>query len=347
MKRFVYALVVTLVVLVTSCERRPLLELSNTHYVRVYIDEDLKNVTSGFYREDCQHPAYKSPDIMRVMLADPETGFVRAERFLRNKGEDEKGTYYDGYIVADPGHYCLLAYNFDTESTIISEINNHHKAKASTNEIALQLRTRIPSRSQKNPPSKSVPRENIVYDPDHLFASSCGDIYIPYVDYVDTLRTETGEYFHSKSIVKSYYIQVRVKGLEYSTSSVALMTGMAGSVWLHNGEMDKKDPVTLYFEMIHDKNADEAVIYATFNTFGKIPEAENELEITFDFLTVYGEPYSEAIDISDIFSTKEAIENQWLIIDRTIVIPEPPKIKDEGMKPSLDDWTDVETDIII
>lgn len=347
MKRLVYALVVAISIIVTSCERRPLIELSNTHYVRVYIDEDLKNVTSGFYREDCQHPAYKSPDIMRIMLADPETGIIRAERFLRNKGSDEKGNYYDGYIVADPGHYCLLAYNFDTETTVISDINNHHKAKASTNEIALQLKSRIPSRSQKNPTSKTGPEEKIVYDPDHLFAASCGDVYIPYVDYIDTLRTVNGEHFHSKSLVKSYYLQIRVKGLEYSTSSVGLMTGMAGSAWLHNSEMDKRDPVTIYFEMIHDKNSDEAIIYTTFNTFGKIPEMENELEITFDFLTVYGDPYSESIDISEIFNTKEAIENQWLIIDRTIVIPEPPKIKDEGMKPGLDDWQDVETDIII
>lgn len=347
MKRLAYTLIVAIIAFATSCERRPLFELSNTHYVRVYIDEELKNVNCGFYREDSKRPAYRSPDIMRIMLADPETGLIKAERFLRNKGTDEKGTYYDGYIVADPGYYCLLAYNFDTEATVISEINNHYKAKASTNEIALQLRSRIPSRSKQEPPSKASPREKIVYDPDHLFAASCGDVYIPYVDYVDTLRTMDGEHFHSKSIVKSYYLQVRVKGLEYSTSSVGLMTGMAGSAWLHTGEMDQKDPVTVYFEMNHDKNSDEAIIYTTFNTFGKIPEMENELEITFDFLTVYGDPYSESIDISDIFSTKEAIEHQWLIIDRTIEIPEPPKIKDEGMKPGLDDWQDVESDIII
>lgn len=348
MRRFAYILLSVIAILTASCERRPLVELSNTHYVRVYIDESLLNVTEGFYRDDSIRPGYKSPDIIRVILADPVSGQAKAERFLRNKGEDSKGTYYDGYIVADPGHYCLLAYNFDTESTIISEINNQKKAKASTNEIAPHLRSTIPSRAKKNITSKTEPDyEKIVYDPDHLFAASFGEVYIPYVDYVDTLRTPEGDHFHSKSIVKSYYLQVRVKGLEFSTSSVGLMTGMSGSSWLTSGLMDESDPVTVYFNMVHEENAEEAIIYTTFSTFGKIPDLTNELEITFDFLTIYGEPYSETLDISDLFNTKEAKENQWLLIDHTIVIPEPPEIKDGGFKPELEDWKDIESDIIL
>lgn len=348
MRRLIYILLAAFVILAASCERRPLVELSNTHYVRVYVNENLLNVTEGFYRDGCKRPAYRSPDIIRVILADPETGMARAERFLRNKGEDSNGTYYDGYIVADPGHYCLLAYNFDTESTVISNINNHKEAKASTNEIAAHLKSTIPSRAGKNINSRGEPDyEKIVYDPDHLFAASCGEVYIPYVDYVDTLRTPSGEHFHSSSIVKSYYLQVRVKGLEFSTSSVGLMTGMAGSSWINGKGMDENDPVTVYFEMIHEENTDESIIYTTFSTFGKIPDETNELEITFDFLTIYGEPYSETLDISELFNTKEAKENQWLLIDHTIVIPEPPEIKDDGFKPGLDDWKDIETDIII
>ena len=348
MKRIVHILLLAIIFIASACERRPLVELSNTHYVRVYIDEEIKNMTCGFYSEDRLHPGYKTPDIIRVILADPVSGQARAERFLRNKGEDSKGTYYDGYIVADPGHYCLLAYNFDTESTIISEINNQKKAKASTSEIAPHLRSTIPSRAKKNITSKTEPDyEKIVYDPDHLFASSCGEVYIPYVDYVDTLRTPEGDHFHSKSIVKSYYLQVRVKGLEFSTSSVGLMTGMSGSSWLTSGLMDESDPVTVYFNMVHEENTEEAIIYTTFSTFGKIPDLTNELEITFDFPTIYGEPYSETLDISDIFLTKEAKENQWLLLDHVIEIPEPPEIRDEGFKPGLDDWSDVESDIII
>lgn len=80
MRRILNILLLATVLLAASCERRPLMELSNTHYVRVYVDETIKNVTTGFYNEDYVKPLYKSPDIMRIMLADPQTGQIRAER---------------------------------------------------------------------------------------------------------------------------------------------------------------------------------------------------------------------------------------------------------------------------
>ena len=77
---------------------------------------------------------------------------------------------------------------------------------------------------------------------------------------------------------------------------------------------------------------------------------ENELEITFDFLTVYGEPYSEAIDITDVFARPEAVENHWLLIDHVIKIPPPPEGEGSdggGFNPSVDEWENIETDIQI
>ena len=70
--------------------------MSNTHYVRVYVNESIQNVTTGFYNEGYTRPEYKSPDVLRVFLADPQTGRVKAERFLRNNDRDENGLYYDG-----------------------------------------------------------------------------------------------------------------------------------------------------------------------------------------------------------------------------------------------------------
>lgn len=348
--------ILALCLMVMACERRELVEFSNTHYVRVYVDEDIKNVTTGFYDDDYVKPAYKSPDVLRVMLADPETGNVRAERFLRNKSKDERGTYYDGYIIADPGEYALLAYNFDTETTVIRNANNHYDMLASTSEIASHLKTKIPSRATKSPDEDP---EEITYDPDHLLAANCGSVYIPYSDVIDTLRTPEGEYFHARSIVKSYYLQVRVKGIQYASSSVGLLTGMSGSSWVHSGYINPDHPVTVYFEMLPGENSatglrrsneDEAIIYTTFGTFGKLPETENELEITFDFLTVYGKAHSETINITDVFADPEAIEHQWLLIDHLIEIPEPPPMEGaegSGFKPSVGPWGDVESDIII
>jgi hypothetical protein len=136
---------------------------------------------------------------------------------------------------------------------------------------------------------------------------------------------------------------------------------MSGSSWINGEGMNYDDNVTVFFEMQPEaneatgmlrknKDTSEVILYTTFNTFGKLPDAENDLEITFDFLTTYGKPYSETINITDLFSTKDAKENQWLLIDYyKISIPDPPPGtgSNDGFKPGVDDWNDVETDLEI
>lgn len=342
-------LILFAVILAVSCERRPLVDLSNTHYVRIYIDEHLKNVTTGFYNESNDRPEYKSPAIMRIALTDPETGNVRAERYLRNTGEDERGRWYDGYIVAEPGMYNVMAYNFDTESTIVSGTNSHYDAMAYTNSIASHLYSKIPSRV-KSP----VENEKIVYDPDHLFVVDCGDIYVPYVEQIDSLQTQDGDWFHGESIVQSYYLQVRIKGMQYVSSSVALLNGMAGSAMLHGRRKNEDHEVTIYFDMNGSSSSETAdsvaVLYATFNTFGRIDGMGNQLEITFDFLTTNGSHYSEVLDITDVFETPEAIQNQWILIDKVIEVPKPENGSASGgggFQPNVGEWEDINTDINI
>lgn len=347
MRRMMFIFSIMLAAVLSSCERRPLFDLYNTHYVRVYIDEHLLNVTTGFYNPDHQKPAYTPPSIIRVALTDPQTGAIKAERYLRNMAEDERGRYYDGYIIADPGHYNMMAYNFDTEATIIGNSNSHIAAKAYTNEIASHLYSKIPSRV-KSP----VPSERIVYEPDHLFVVDCGDVFVDFVDHLDTLKTPEGDHFTGRSIVKSYYLQVRVKGMQYASSSVSLLDGMAGSTMLKGCSMNADDKVTIYFEMINSESVteDEAVMYATFNTFGKLPDTTSNLEITFDFLTTYGKHYSEKLDITHKFKEPDAIDHQWIILDHTITIPDPPAPEPGsggGFMPEVGPWEDIETDIII
>ena len=366
-----------------SCERRELVELSNTHYVRVYIKEDIKNVTTGFHPNAQNRPVYNQPDILRLLLADPETGKLKAERFLRTKKEDERGTYYEGYIVVYPGRYNLIAYNFDTEVCIVRNYSNFNKSEVYTNEIATYLRSRVSKNAmkvvQKNMQremyrvaqklalkgqqkmtraGEDVTEERIVYDPDHFFLANCGDVYVPYTDELDTLTTANNDYFTAESVVKSYFIQVPVKNIDYATSSLGLVSGLAGSVKLGTGEINDEDPVTVYLELRPGENqatgiskggSDEvAVMYTTFNTFGKLPESENGLTVTFDFLTTHGGSHTQTIDITDEFNSAQANENQWILVDEVIELPEPkPQPGSGGFKPTVGEWEDVHSEIII
>lgn len=343
---FLAAIFLTAVLILCSCQRRELVDVGNTHYVRVYVDEHIKNVTEGFYNVDNARPNYKTPQILHVTLADPKTGEVRADRYLRNQGDDERGHYYDGYIICEPGVWNLLAWNFDAEETQISSTGNQFASKAYTDEIAYYLKGRLPSRYSK---AGEITDEKIVYDPDHLFVASCGNVRIPYTSDIDTLRTPEGEWFRAESIVESWYIQIRVKGMQYVSSSVSLLTGMAAGKWLWNKEMDPSD-VTLFFEMSKSgeasKSDDETVIYSTFSTFGKLPQAQNELELTFDFVMSYG-THSETFNVTDEFYTENALNHRWIILDKVIEIPAPSKGEGGGFAPGIDKWDDIHSDLII
>ena len=76
MRRLSLILLSLIALLSLSCERRELVELSNTHYVRVYIKEDIRNVHRDFHPNAEKRPHYESPDILRLLLADPTSGKV-------------------------------------------------------------------------------------------------------------------------------------------------------------------------------------------------------------------------------------------------------------------------------
>lgn len=331
----------------SSCQFRPLEEMSNTHYLRVYLDEDMRNLTEGFYNESYQRPAYSTPQVLHVVLADPSTGDVVAERYLRNMGEDADGRYLDGYVICEPGEWDLLVWNFDTEATQVRDERNVFDAMGYTNEIASHLRAGLSSRNS----SKTEEPERIVYDPDPLFVAQ-SRVVLPYVEKVDTLRPSGGGRFEARCITETWFLQVRVKGMDFVTSAKSLLTGMAGSMWMWNPRMNEGDPVTLYFDMNEgDRNDADAttIVYATFSTFGRLPGVVNDLQVTFDFVTTYGTTYSETLDITLKFDEDEALKHQWILLDKDVVIeiPDPPANGGGGFNPGVGNWDDIETDLII
>ena len=341
--------IVTLSIMTVSCDFRPLVEPGNTHYVRVYLDEHILNTTEGFYNPEHVKPTYKRPEIMRVTLGDKSTGRVVAERYLRNHGNDARGHYYDGYIICDPGEWSLLAWIFDTEATQVSDPTDQHLSKAYTNRIASHLMAGISSRLNKTKTGGNSAPEKIVYEPDHLFVARDPEVSIPYSADIDKLRTPGGDYFTASTIVEAWYIQVNVKGLEYVSSALGLVTGLAGSKTLFEAGLDSDDPVTDYFEMTARKapeGSDTGVIYATFNTFGRIPDTSSGLEVTFDFQTNYGKALSARIDITEEFRKEDAVKHRWIILDKTIEIPKG-ESGGGGFSPGVNDWNDINTDLII
>lgn len=335
----------------SSCEHRPLVELNELHYVRIYLDERLRNVNFGFYDETKEKPEYSTPNAMRVALFDPITGNMVTERYLRDRGVDEKGVYFHGLIPASDGKYNLMAYSFGTSALRVKDEKFYFGIKAYTSPVSDLIKDRLVS-SRSGTYEDYIEEEDILYEPEHFFVTNTENVCIGLTDKVDTLRNHDGSDFMANSIVKTYYIQVNVKGVKYVNSAVALITGMAGSVTLHNKELDSGNPASIYFSMKNDvkkmrNNDDIAVVYATFNTFGKLQDREGFIYITFEFNTVWGNVQTETIRVTDMFETQEVKEKQWIIIDKLIEIQPDDEEFSGSTDPGVNQWGEIRGDITI
>lgn len=339
-----------------GCEHRPLQEAywSDNLFVRVYFNEEIRNVSYGFYDETKKKPEYSSPEGIRVAMCDEVTGEVVAERFLHNCGEDENGHYIDGYLTVPNGRYNMLAYNFDTRNTEVKNTDSYSKMAAYTNPLTESEANRFFS-------SRGDQIENLIIcrQPDHLFVTTVEGVEVNTPEYwekPDTLKTATGIFPTAETVVSTYYFQFNVKGVEYVRSAVALISGMAGSKTLHNNKMVENDVVSIYFGLNNGKEKNRAtgeieetaVAYATFNTFGKLPHVEGYIDITFEFNTIYNTVQTETFRVTDIFETDEVKEKQWIIIDKVIEIIPPEGVETGGgMTPGVNNWEEIESYITI
>ena len=333
-----------------SCEHRKLEDPQNTHYVRVYLDEQIKNVTCGFYDETNEKPVYERPSVMRAILSDPQTGKVISERVLRNHGADERGHYIDGHIVAPAGTYNFMVYELGSAVTLVEEPNNFYQMKAYTKPVSDYFLQYLPTTRTE------IDEDNIVNTPDHLFHDVSYGLVLRGSHQIDTLKNESGDYFTAKSLALSYYIQVKIKGIEWVTSAVTLINGVAGSTYMRkSGEMVTSDPVHIFFGMNYkDKKrstSDDAMLatlYSTFNTFGKIDGIPTICTLSFEFIKSDGFTQVEKIDITDLFDTPLVKEKQWILLEHEIVITPPEGAGSEGgMRPGVEEWTDVEAEIVM
>ena len=337
-----------------GCEHRALYTLeemtqNENIFVRVYFNEQLRNVNFGFYDETKKKPEYSSPQMIRVAFHDKESDRFVSERYLYDCGTDEHGYYIQGKMNVPNGNYNMLAYNFDTREIVIRQQDSYSMITAGTDALSESEANRFFS-------SRGDDATKIFRQPDHLFVAKVEDIEIntpEYFNVPDTIKTVEGTFPTAESIVKTYYLQFNIKGVEYVRSAVALISGMAGSKTMHNGEMVEEDIASIFFSLNNGKEknrtTDEtAVAYASFNTFGKLPNTEGYLDVTFEFNTIYNTVQTETFRITDVFETDMAKENQWIIIDQVVeIVPPEDTDNSSGISPGVSEWVQIEGSITI
>lgn len=314
MKRILTYAVMLLCIITTGCKRRPLTTADYTVIVNIEIEREIVNY-------EMPH----DPSLMRCVFYDSETGAFVTQAFLPPDG---------GQVSLIPSRsYDVLVYNFDTETTWIEEENWWHKIYASTSLIPDSFKTKLRSRTSK------ADEENIVYDPDHLFVGRVEDVFIPSraveapTVYID---------LYCETVVETWLLEVRtVTGVENIGSIAAVVTGLAGSNKIAFDDRSE-EYVSVYFDnQVIDENG---VLTARFNTFGHNPDIGVPQILSLVFTDIAGKGRTFDFDVSEQFPGNK---EQIIRIVTEIDIPKPMTSGDGGFVPKVEEWDDINTDIII
>ena len=191
--------------------------------------------------------------------------------------------------------------------------------------------------------SSKVPGEIVVYEPDHLTVAQLELETVPYHDGVHVIEAE------ATTVVETWYLQIKVEGLEYVSGAQAFLSGMHSGHLISQGDRVEDPQNTVYFTLQSGDDDGTPVICGIFNTFGRVPGSQNSLRLTFDIRTKDGRTVNAEYDITDLFSSRNALEHNWLLMEQTLTIDPPDPVPGEGggFQPEVGDWEDEHHDILI
>lgn len=326
------AVLVCALVLAAGCHRRPLEDPEYLTKVNVEVNIDnIQNVTCDIYNPAIPVPEIK-PDAMHVIFFDKK-GSVAAETFITDVTTAENGRrVISGEFSIAPGRYKMLIYDYGTDATLVKDYYSWENACAYTDPVAAYVKNQYSSKGE------GVPL-NILDEPEHLMVARNSNEVIPYHFGVHNIYAE------ARSVVESWYLQIKVDGLEYVTGAQALLGGMVGSNLIATDTRVEQPEAAIWFKMVKSEDNGTPVICAVFNTFGHIDGSDNDLEVTFDLVRTDGKKFRKTFNISELFASENAVRHHWLLLDETITI-DPPKASG-GYDPIVGDWDDEHREIDI
>ena len=296
---------------VCGCEFRPLEEPNRGVKINVRVDVNtVVNVTTHIYNDKIPVPEIH-PDAMHVAFYEENGDRLVTESFITNKEMSDDGIcFMSGYADISPGTYKMLVYTYGTSYTYVYDTNSW----SGINARALKVNDFLYNRYNTCVTTKGTVPPIITYMPDHVVVASNEKEEIPF--YTDTHTIHAV----ASTVIESYYLQVKVDGLQYVSTARAFLSGMAsGNMLSENRPVDDMNTV-LFFDMKKSDDNGEPVICAVFNTFGRVEGADNKVSVTFDIVTVDGETQSYTVDITDLFETEECKKYHWLLLEDKIKI---------------------------
>lgn len=341
-------LAAVLVLSLAACHRRPLEDMSEA--VRINIKVNVQAVTNVNANIRSSVRLYGTnttlwdpkleqldPQMMRVLVYDPDSDRLLAQSFITGGEYDEEGNkVFNGSLGISHGNYNFLVYNFDTPTTQVSMENKENEILAYTSEISPSLKAKyLGTRSDYD-------NMNIYYEPEHLLVANERDVRISPHDTLVTIYTE------ASTVVDTYYLQIRVEGLQYASSATAVISGLSPSnkIGLNLRTVDPSAAVVFELQKGNDSALDgenKDVLCAVFNTFGKIDDITSNLYVTFNVYDTAGNLFNYTVSLDEVFNSEECKKYHWLIINDSIIHIDPPGPETNptaggGFQPQVDEW---------
>lgn len=335
MRRAVCLCALIICMLMAGCERRPLFDPSEQAEIRVRILTDgVSNVTTDIYNDKIPHPVLQT-DIMRVMFYDKTGEHMLSEGFITRKETDADGNdVLSEEIMLSPGNFRVLAYNFDTPSTSIKSYASWSSAQAYTSRVSSDVRVTLPK--------KSSDLSGIYYQPDHLLVAREKELKVESRHGVQVIELD------ARTVVDTYYLQIRVKNIGYAASATAVLTGLSSSNNFGDN-IRNEDGSGIYLKLLKStddriEGEDKDVLCAVFNTFGRIDGIPSDLKVVINVMSHDGLVLEKEIDMVPVFETEDARERHWLLIEELWELPPPigPDPGGGGWNPAIGDWENID-----
>ncbi len=311
----VILIISAVMLLVTSCYRKELLEPAHHHGEQVMVNVKVEVDVDEYINEETAR-AYE--DILRTartvtIIAYPksETGHYGVHRI----------DSLSGSIWLMPGKYDLLLYTsdfFELDGIYYRNITELDRCEAYTNQVKV--------------PSKANVKSYVIDEPDPLFVHLYEDFEVVEGDN----QLESG----LQPMSYRYWFEVDVDGLDYISSVYMEIAGMYTSVYLADGSHNEDEYATQKVETSLHK--EENKIKGEFLSFG--PHQDDSVKNTMVLTFINGRTIR--IELDDISPEIKKLKKGGKIpITQKIVI----NVGDEGsgFDPVVDEWDDEEVIIPI
>lgn len=239
-----------------------------------------------------------------------------------------------GQIEIPDGTYDIICINSDSETAQLRGTDSFSTFEIFTRDASLLegMGLLAPSRS---PIVEGTENESVTLAPDLIYNGKAESIKIPFSREQQTVT------LHPMQTVCNYSFDIiNVENLKYVSSMSASLSGMSGS-YLAGADQSTEEPHTVPFEAAP---SGETTISGQFHVFGHCPGGNGNKHI-FALYVVQndGKQVYYTFDVTGQIHSAPDKNNVHILIDG-LTLPRP-IVNGGGIKPSVDEWEDVEVNI--